>query len=232
MDILFSILGKSDSIYTYNWDLVAEKSIKRLCIEQYKNYKYLLNNFKIINTNYSKGIFLKLHGSINWGVCKNRHCNEYGNIQIFKNAENPNSMIDMLAKCNICGKPLDILIIPPTSNKIEIQQNAIFHKEWLIAMNQLKKFQRIVFYGYSFPNTDFYSEWLFRQINYIIDGDRRVKYTIDVINPKMENVESYEYKRYHDIFRNHKVNSYSNVEEYIQREYKKCESNPLTYAST
>jgi hypothetical protein len=219
LDELFSRMTSYDSIYTFNYDLIAERSLIKNQSTQYTNYLDFMDNYEKQKSFLQKGIFLKLHGSIDWVSCKNKKCSLYNKVILNKeDAETFNiSVYD--SKCSSCGQRIHSVIIPPVSNKKQIQESNLFHKQWIIAKNQLVKFDRIVFYGYSFPSTDMYSEWLFRQVNFMIDDKKnKVKYIIDVINPEMKKRNGKTYRRYKELFASHTIIGYSSLEDYLSKE--------------
>jgi hypothetical protein len=162
-------------------------------------------------------MYLKLHGSLNWVVCKNRKCIEY-NKNIF--VQSPKSDISSIQLadykvCKHCGKMLDTNIIPPCSEKIDIHKNSLFSKQWRIVRKKFRSSHRIVFIGYSFPTTDFYSEWLFRQINYLVnDKTEFIGYEIEVINPEANKKDPQLKQRYDTIFKGHTIKYYGTLKEY------------------
>jgi hypothetical protein len=118
-------------------------------------------------------------------------------------------------KCGYCGEKHKVNIIPPTSNKLNIYQNSLIHKQWLLVREKFIRSNKIVFIGYSFPPTDFYAEWLFRQINFIIYPNKKfVKYNIEVVNPASYKNGSILNKRYRKIFSGHKISFYKDLESY------------------
>jgi len=98
-------------------------------------------------------------------------------------------------------------LIPPTSQKF-IRRDSLLHRLWLIARDKLPLCRWIVLIGYSFPATDFYSEWLFRQI-YLIEGPHP---DIIVVNPEIMKKRSAVTKRYENIFRGCTMHRFSDLE--------------------
>jgi hypothetical protein len=84
-----------------------------------------------------------------------------------------------------------------------------FKVAWM-ARNKLPNTKRIVFIGYSFPTTDFYSEWLFRQI-YFLQEHRP---EIVVVNPEMKKRGSLPAKRHRSLFKGCKIDVYGTLEEF------------------
>lgn len=120
---------------------------------------------------------LKLHGSLNWGVCAKEGCE--AKVQViqlspklsdgFSNFSVPGRdlhvefrLVDKLRalKCPTCGDShtLSPLLIPPTWSKI-IERKAM-KKVWAEAIRQLKSASQIVVAGYSMPQTDTFFQYL------------------------------------------------------------------------
>jgi hypothetical protein len=216
LDDLFSCLKSTDSIFTFNYDLIAEQSLIKNDVVQYTNYINFMERYEKQKSILQRGMFLKMHGSIDWVVCKNKKCSLVNKIILRTDVARNNTVSSYEFKCTKCGEKIHSVIIPPVMNKKQIQENNLFHKQWIIAKNQLVKFTKIIFYGYSFPSTDMYSEWLFRQINFMVDKKgEKVKYKIDVINPEMKNRKSRTYLRYRDIFSYHQLESYYSLDDYL-----------------
>jgi hypothetical protein len=217
LDVLFSDLGKNDSVFTFNYDLVAERSLLINDSIQYHNYVDFMKTHRNKKAILQKGIFLKLHGSIDWGMCENPKCELYEIPYLFTDIINCRKLNAILPKCDKCKKQLVAAIIPPLSNKVKIESDELFHKQWVIAKNQIIKYRHIVFYGYSFPKTDYYSDWLFRHVNLSIDEKgKEVVHRIDVINPEMTRKRSATYKRYYELFRSHDIRIYESLEKYLE----------------
>ena len=106
--------------------------------------------------------YLKLHGSLNWGVCAN--CGRvisYG-ITDFQTRYPPATIhapVPMLVSEHLsdlvhCGTPLPSqpYLVPPTWNKTEYQKAVA--NVWKAAYRELSDASNIIVCGYSFPPTD------------------------------------------------------------------------------
>jgi hypothetical protein len=123
-------------------------------------------------------------------------------------------------KCPVCGdEHCELFVIPPTSNKL-IRRESLLHKLWLIARDKLSRCRKIVFIGYSFPTTDFYSEWLFRQI-YFLEGNRP---EIIVVNPAMKKKGSDVEKRYQRLFKGCRIQVFRNLKEFTRQGLRQLKS--------
>jgi len=160
----------------------------------------------------NKGILLKLHGSFNWLVCKNRKCEMYNKIKPpFQARRYKLLRLRECWSCSCCGNnKLEPQIVPPVSNKL-IHKNSFLKNQWLLAREKLLEVDELVFIGYSFPPTDFYTEWLFRQLNFF---EEPKKLNIVVVNPEYGKRNSLVTKRYNRIFKSHDIKSYKTLKDY------------------
>jgi hypothetical protein len=221
LEKLFSNIDEIDNIISFNWDPIAETTLEYLNKTHYQNYLQLFKDSKIQIKKYSKkGLILKLHGSVNWMICKNKNCTKYNKKQlIFGALDNKLSSLSMsdFNKCKYCGNRLEVNIVPPSSNKISIHKDSFIHKQWLLAREKIKFIKKVIFIGYSFPPTDFYAEWLFRQINFLIDDkNKSINIDIDIVNPEIFNKNSLTYERYHTIFKGHNLQYFMDLKSYIR----------------
>jgi hypothetical protein len=116
-------------------------------------------------------------------------------------------------KCPECGDGNgEPFIVPPTSQKF-IRRGSFLQKLWLIAREKLPSCRRLIFVGYSFPATDFYSEWLFRQI-YFIDGQQP---EIIVVNPAIMKKKSQVSQRYERLFRGCKTHRFATLQDFRRK---------------
>ena len=220
MKVIWELEDK-DSVISYNWDTIADftlqesASIRRGELPQLRNYAKLLRDESIDIKNYrNKGILLKLHGSFNWMMCENQDCENHNRIiPPFRNGQKKYKLLTLRETwvCPSCGgNHLKPHIIPPLSNKM-IHQNSFLKKQWMIARQKLLDVEELVFIGYSFPPTDYYTEWLFRQLNFI-ENKEPVKIT--GIKHEIKKRGSSVAKRYKTIFKGCDIESYSTLKEY------------------
>lgn len=212
---VFYQLKKNDYIFTYNWDSIAEFTLAHNKSVQLKNYAKLLRADSIDHEGYQEqGLLLKLHGSFNWMVCENKRCPDYNKIAppFQKNRYRLLSLHETF-ECQSCGannrKPL---IVPPVSNKM-IHKNSFLKNQWLIAKEALRNASELIFIGYSFPPTDYYSEWLFRQMNFL---EEKPSLKITIVNPDYSKKTSLVKKRYDSLFKDHKIIHFKTLKEYAK----------------
>lgn len=220
LEKLFSNIDDKDLIITFNWDTIIDVTLEHINNTHYKMYRELFNEDHLsLRDFYNKGKYLKLHGSVNWAYCYNRDCIVNRKLQLLtgKDGTLQSYSLSESDRCPICGKRIAMVIVPPTSNKITIHRDSFIHKQWLAVREGLRYCGKLVFIGYSFPPADSHAEWLFRQINFLINTDKSfVEKEIVVVNPAYSDKSSMEYIRYNQIFRTHRINHYNNLAEYLE----------------
>lgn len=212
---VFFGLGTKDTVISYNWDTIADFTLAKVKAVQLKNYAKLLRAEKIEPKDYRNlGLLLKLHGSFNWMICEDPKCKSFNKIKPpFQNNRFKLLGLRDSWKCKECGGgKLRPMIIPPVSNKM-IHKNHFLKNQWLIAREKLLDVNELIFIGYSFPPTDYYTEWLFRQIYFI---EKRGDIKITVVNPEYGKRSSLVTKRYNTIFRGFEIESFKTLKEYAK----------------
>lgn len=213
---IINTFDKKDTIISYNWDSIADQTLAVANAIQFKNYAKLLRSKSPCVEEFSnKGLLLKLHGSFNWFLCQNKKCDFYNKIRPpFPNNRYRLLILHELWKgCPSCEKTYKKpYIVPPVSNKM-IHKNSFLKTQWLIAREKLLSARELIFIGYSFPTTDFYTDWLFRQLNYIND---RQEIKITVVNPEYGKSNSSVTKKYNSIFKGYKIDSYKTLRSYSE----------------
>ena len=144
-DFLKSILFSNVSIISLNFDtLIRENYYDKICID----YKIQFSQ-SIVNRGYKKFDhcipLLKLHGSIDWGWCKN--CGA-----IILNGPWVKSDSYYNIECEKCKSPIDPFIIVPFENTEEYPE--WFNALWKQAEMELSTANTIYFIGYSIPEYD------------------------------------------------------------------------------
>ena len=165
------------SFITFNYDVLLEFSLAGAGIK----YDYCLND----SDNQQKSFqFIKLHGSVNWGICQG--CDEIipvdPKITSISTGKDPYRILQagaILSTKNHCGKPLNPIpfLVPPTWNKANINQNKVLTL-WEKAANALSQAEKIIVIGYSMPETDIFFKYL---IALGLDSDNHIHrfYLID-----------------------------------------------------
>jgi hypothetical protein len=172
--------SSADSVISLNYDLVIDilikvipKNSESLLSRMYgllgihpQGIAYVLTYDAMLPTLYSRnrkiGFYLKLHGSIDWLYCPNPAC---GNHQIFS----ANELYDderMHSEpgdlCTLCGMPIVSVIVPPTMYKT-FEKFPKLGFLWSLAYRQLNWADKIVIFGVSFAESDYYLRWLFKK---------------------------------------------------------------------
>jgi hypothetical protein len=206
---LFTDLKATDSIISFNWDTIVDFTLQQAGRPIYRGYLDLMTKEPLRVRDYrNRPVLLKLHGSLNWLVCRNRECSLFGKPLLAVKGKKLQRLIHMF-KCPACGDEREPFIVPPTSQKF-IRRGTLLHKLWLIARNKLPMYKRMIFVGYSFPATDFYSEWLFRQIHFMDDQLP----VIIIVNPAAMKKRSQVSQRYDRLFRGCEVHRFASLEDF------------------
>ena len=212
-------LRKTDTIITFNWDLLLDNILKRegILAQQYNKsikdpdalsghyWQFILDLSALgertmlhvaLSEPYQEwrsgvGCYLKMHGSIDWFYCSNEHCR--ASRKVFPVMEPSQAHY-----CSECHELLSSLVIPPVLNK-GYRQYPLIRRIWNLAAKELSFAGELVIWGYSLPPTDFYALWLLRQARH----SPLKKLTI--INPSVVNknkrIVTMFVRRFYDIFR-------------------------------
>lgn len=158
---LIENLKPTDTLITFNWDLLVDNVLSERGVPNYKgNFSAFYVDNQWQSCRYSNGPgLIKLHGSLNWMTCKK--CNKnYCYVLSGKVAAdqiiNPE---DPKTKCPECHVQMEPIIIPPTLAKR--YANKLLDSLWTEALNSIKDTDEIIIIGYSLPVTDFKAKWLF-----------------------------------------------------------------------
>jgi hypothetical protein len=168
-------------IISFNYDIVVDYAMTFLGIP----YSYCLGNFE---RNYEKnGIpYLKMHGSLNWGLCKNCQTiipyslDDFIDMHPIEESNSNNFFLTKhLVDLKHCDQYFDNepYLIPPIWNKY--QQQILMQRIWRKAFVELQKARNIFICGYSMPKTDPF----FRHLLGIALSNGEVIHNICNINP-------------------------------------------------
>lgn len=149
------------SIITFNYDMCSDYALS------FKNLKFDYGLREEIDKEHLP--LLKLHGSLNWGYCKecnriipynvDEYCNKNGWHQ---NQGTFNMAIgSQLATLVHCEKNLDPdpVIVPPTWNKTDYHRT--LSSVWSHAAKELSEAEHIFIIGYSLPPSDEFFRYLY-----------------------------------------------------------------------
>jgi hypothetical protein len=182
--ILRKLLKDDDSVITFNWDLLMDQAFTTMDMSanHYSNFIHRLeietHSFRPGEFSSGDGLYLKLHGSLNWFRCGNRHCPSGGKVF----ASNPVVDAEMNAAeeevmCWQCESVMTTVIIPPLLRK-PIAEDAVIRAAWGMAREKLLNAAQVIVIGFSAPPTDFYAHWLLRST-----VGRRPDAWVEVVNP-------------------------------------------------
>jgi len=154
--------GKSefDSIITLNYDIACDQAFHA----QQVLFTYGDPWTKANNSGYK---LLKLHGSINWGICSHPQC-DYKKADMGFSYYTPIPGTDYSymeptqriysIRCEKCGRTLTPFIVPPTWNKVAYSEG--LQSVWRSASEELEQAARLIIVGYSLPQTDSFFKYL------------------------------------------------------------------------
>ena len=171
-------LRRSDSVLTLNYDTVVERHLDSK--DKAKRLKRLQNAIGPPGSGClgppapmfrgrapgERGVFAKLHGSIDWITCPNENCPNRHYIQAISayypaNRDGPKFAGMNRSHCDTCGWSSEIVIVPPTAAK-PFERFPRLSVMWSQAHEALRQAQRWVFIGVSFAATDFHLSTLLR----------------------------------------------------------------------
>jgi NAD-dependent SIR2 family protein deacetylase len=135
---------RRSTIITFNYDLILDDCLRRISIEP----AYFLEPDAQMEESEQRIPLLKLHGSINWGICA---CCR--NLKVV--ASPADFRGDHCPKCRQVYQPL---LIPPSWDKSG-HRDVVQHV-WKRAIRDLKEASRICIIGYSMPRTDAFFQYL------------------------------------------------------------------------
>ena len=188
--ILFKNLSRDDSVITLNYDIIIEDTLqllwKKMSKEEKKkivgqNYSekkhFLLEKLDLILVNQplwwnrpewiyytademDSGVFLKLHGSINWVYCPNENCRHHFSIFPVDIKELREKTINF-PSCRVCGTVTQPAIVLPTMYKA-FERFPKLGFVWALARRELEMANKIVIIGVSFAESDYYLRWLLK----------------------------------------------------------------------
>ena len=170
----------NDTIISFNYDLVLEGAVsvynwKRS--NQAKHSDRVADNFIRFNTLFGKGNIIIDHVS-NYFI-KNRPNSYFPEANLFSTSNNAIKLIKLHGSIN--WKNTDdksIFIVPPTWNKSDARIRLL----WYEAYKELIGAKRIIFIGYSFPETDIYV----RSLLGLALNENSILQNIYFINPDKE----------------------------------------------
>lgn len=160
-------LDPKDTVITLNYDLGLDELFGSPSNHSTRNsrlYCDLLGNAAsymdtginmAIEEEEFNNLYLKLHGSINWIYCAKEDCYYHNFIQKEDRYFKENLL------CRTCGSSLFYVIIPPTLHK-SFERFPKLGLLWSLAYRKLNEAVKIIIFGVSFADSDYYLRWLFK----------------------------------------------------------------------
>jgi len=181
-------LDINDSIVTFNWDLLLDQQFiaNTQATGHYSNFFWKVRPsnaesflFPAIQGN---GLFLKLHGSLNWFRCGNHKCPASSSFTFSPHTQGCLSVSEGIGEvtCWQCASEMNPVIIPPLLRK-PVTDDPVIRSAWGLAKAKLATASKVVVIGFSAAMTDFYASWLLRSTVGTREGVEVV-----VINPSNE----------------------------------------------
>ena len=140
-----TVYENKDSLVTFNYDLILEAVLSNLEHE----YDYGVSE----KTNDDSQLILKLHGSLNWGLCeKCGPVDIYDHILTFEK--------DSAISCPLCSNEIiSPLLVPPVIYKDSYyNEQPLVRDSWSLANEQLSAAKKIVFIGFSMAQDAYVAE--------------------------------------------------------------------------
>jgi hypothetical protein len=195
---LFRQLQPEDSVITLNYDLVADQTLRAMGAsytnesQQFKDRIHalvrllatrgFLGSYGLTGGDQHAGLFLKLHGSLDWLRCRNVHCESHEHIVSTAHGEGVSNHKPGMP-CRICGAGIEQVLLPPATSK-RLDDLGRFPFLWNLALQRLRAARGIVVLGVSLAPTDFELRWLLKEGVDPADG----AVSVSIINPD-KNVE-------------------------------------------
>lgn len=170
-----SALRTQDSVISLNYDVLVERHLAREINEEPdRRIRDLAQLIGPPNLRYGDsrpgtlafrqrgelGVFVKLHGSIDWYACANVECPFHGYMTPGFRTRNDTN-VTCWGRCTVCGSGTETGIVPPTHAK-PFDRFPKIRLMWLLAYHALIYAPRWTFVGTSFAPADFHLASLIR----------------------------------------------------------------------
>lgn len=171
---LVNALRPEDSIITFNWDLLIDDCfLSQLhptgTPQHYANFRRRIGEIGEHNVTalgpVGSGLFLKLHGSLNWFQCTNPRCSASKRLIIRNDIDhclNWSMGINKFFMCQRCGSETLPMIVPPVLRKPIIEHETT-RAAWGLARKIVASADVLVIIGFSAAPSDYYASWLLRE---------------------------------------------------------------------
>lgn len=168
---LIHSLPWNHSLITFNYDLLFDQELIQFpapiphFARQYEHFRALVLEGASVDDDPDGGLFLKMHGSLNWCRCTNASCPAASIVSIDTNTQ------DCLHRalgihfgeksCAHRGSAAEPFIVPPLFRK-PVAEDGFMRTVWGLARKKLEEAEGVVLVGFSAAPTDFYASWLIR----------------------------------------------------------------------
>lgn len=153
-------------VISTNYDLTVDSSMMYVSRQRQPpgglpDYRCGLANLSQIEPGQRFGTLLKLHGSLNWLMCKNCFYMELGEtdftrfLTILQKVAGPDLRSSLLSDgslCPVCNSKLRPLLVAPSH--LKDYRNPHLAQVWHEAQQVLRQASRVIFVGYSMPDDD------------------------------------------------------------------------------
>lgn len=151
-------------VVTTNYDLIADSAmmyVSKATLGALPNYHCDIANIAQIGPAQRFGTLLKLHGSLNWLLCKTCLRLELGEtdsiryLQVLQKVVATDLRSTFLsdgAPCTVCQSKLRPLLVAPSH--LKDYRNPHLAQVWYEAQHVMRQAKRVVFVGYSMPDDD------------------------------------------------------------------------------
>jgi hypothetical protein len=163
---LFPNLDSQPCVVTTNYDLIADSAMMnvgngRQLHGGLPNYHCGIANISQIGPTQRFGTLLKLHGSLNWLICKTCLRLELGEtdsvryLSILQQVAGKDLRSTFLADgapCSVCQSKMRPLLVAPSH--LKDYRNPHLAQVWYEAQRVMRQAARVIFVGYSMPDDD------------------------------------------------------------------------------
>jgi len=194
-------------VVTTNYDLIADSAMMNVG-RAMPNYHCGIANIAQIGPEQRFGTLLKLHGSLNWLLCKTCLRLELGEtdstryLQVLQRVVGPDLRSTFLtdgAPCAVCQSKLRPLLVAPSH--LKDYRNPHLAQVWYEAQRVMRQARRVIFVGYSMPDDDIEVVYLVkRSLAHITDPKRITVVEFCQENPAIAASEHPVGRRYKTLF--------------------------------
>jgi len=186
---LLGTLSPPDTVITLNYDLVADQALVGLADVLGTGRTHSLTTLLADVTSWDvarpavpyspddEGLYLKLHGSLDWLRCPSLGCSNHSSVYPVRFAGGDQHQTEG-RPCRLCGADLQAFLVPPLPAK-RLEDRGRLALLWRLALEQLARADRLVLIGVSLAATDFELRWLLRQGAAMRVGEQ----SVHVVNP-------------------------------------------------